>query len=276
MQFYLQSDRFNEKRSSWVYTVLRKHLNVVNTPSDADCFIVVGGDGSLLSAVRDPQRQNKPILALNGGTVGANLIDVTNDNIDGLIDLIKKNSFTIKSFPVLEINATSDKGENFKGYAFNDVWIDRLDAVSVRYDMNLSKKGWNFLTDGFLSGDGVLFSTALGSTGYSRMLSDTVLPHDSLDIVCAPMLSAINKNKVPAFIMSPDDTMQVRFHDIEFRSTRMALDGHYVKTANGVFSPETFNIKLCEDKTKWVKMLAFDDFEFHLKRLNFICGMRKN
>ena len=100
MKFYVMRDPFNETRNGWLYSLVDDVLDVVSDPELSDAFVVIGGDGSLLNAVKDKRRGYRPILPLNGGSVGANLLDVTPDNALSLLNDIKQGKFIVDRFPL--------------------------------------------------------------------------------------------------------------------------------------------------------------------------------
>ena len=46
------------------------HIIPDTVPDDVECGLVLGGDGTLIRAVRDLGRRNLPLLGINLGTVG--------------------------------------------------------------------------------------------------------------------------------------------------------------------------------------------------------------
>ncbi|CAH7361640.1 putative NAD(+) kinase [Vibrio chagasii] len=272
MRFYIQKDRYNENRNDWIYKAVKDGLQIVETPEESDAFLVIGGDGSLLSAVRDQTRLRKPILALNGGTVGANLIDVTKENITEIISEIQMGCVSIESYPVFNVQAKDAKGNAFKRTVFNDAWVDRLGATSVRYRSKMIFQGQEHeLSDFDFSGDGILFSSATGSTGYARMNYDIILPHGMNVVLCVPMASVINKRKVPATMIGVGDEFIVEFVDTEFRPTRLAVDGVYLKNDDGSdFCPVSISVMTNSEREEWIKMITLTRHEHHAKQFNFI------
>ncbi|MDK9790655.1 NAD(+)/NADH kinase [Vibrio sp. D431a] len=271
-KFYLPLDRFNSERCSWIYEAVKRHFTIVDSPEESDAFLAIGGDGTLLSTVRDPSRGNKPILALNGGTVGANLIDVTPENIDEVLEEIAKNQYDIELFPRFELTATDINGVEKSFYVFNDAWADRLDAACVRYRAKMTSfNHTQDLSDDDMSGDGILFSTATGSTGYARMHCDIICPHGSNIVLCVPMCTMINKRKTPATIIEEETEYSVEFIDTHFRKTRLAVDGVYIKDEEGnYFVPQHIAVKICKSIKQYVKLITSNKESFKNKQYNFI------
>lgn len=272
MKYFLPLDRYNSERCAWIYEAVKKHLTIVESPEKADCFLAIGGDGTLLATVRDESRGNKPILALNGGTVGANLIDVSHENIDEILTEITEKEFELELFPRFRLKARGTNGDTREYFVFNDAWVDRLDAPSVRYRAKMRSVDHNQeLSDDDMSGDGILFSTATGSTGYARNHYDVILPHGLNSILCVPMCTMINKRKIPATIIEKDTELDVDFIDTDFRQTRLAVDGVYIKHDDGsYFTVDRVSVQICHDEEMFVPLITLNKNVYKNKQYNFI------
>jgi NAD+ kinase len=257
--FYIIPDDHNENRNKELYSAVCEYLPMTDNPDEADCYVVIGGDGTLLNAVRDYARKEKslPILPLNGGTVGKNLIDVSPENFRIFALAIMSNQCTTVEFPMLSTISTEENGEKEVFYSFNDSWIDRKESQSVKYSIEIIDNNFPdhpiFLGDEQnISGDGILFATPAGSTGYSRMLGEMVLPLQGNTVLISPMSSMIDKRKVHSFAINEDQALKIRFYDIDFRPTRLAIDGKYllsnVKEIEVRLASKEHNVKLLTDR----------------------------
>lgn len=274
-KFFLMKDDFNQVRSSHIYDALALRLNLVDHPKDSDCFIAVGGDGTMLKAVTHPERCEKPILALNSGTVGKNLIDVDGEKLCQVInDLLDNKCFEI-SFPMIEVVAINVSGKSTTYHAFNDAWVDRASVRSIRYRMSVEDSELsNFdcgsidLCDDFISGDGVLVCTPVGSTGYARMLGEMVLPLHTKTFLVNPMASMVDKRKVHAFALDYKQTLHVRFEDLDFRPNSLAIDGCDYDQ-DGDFIKE-LHVRMANPDEKNVVLIHNNMSSFIRKQLDFI------
>lgn len=274
-KFFLMKDDFNKARSSHIYDALELRLNVVDNPQDSDCFIAVGGDGTLLKAVTNPDRGARPILALNSGTVGKNLIDVDGEKLDHLIsDLLNNKCFQIK-FPMIEVLAICANEKITTYHAFNDAWVDRASVRSVRYRMSVEDSELaNFdcgpidLCDDFISGDGVLVCTPVGSTGYARMLGEMVLPLHTKTFLVNPMASMVDKRKVHAFALDYKQTLHVSFEDLDFRPNSLAIDGCDYDHAGDLI--KGLRVRMANPDEKSVVIIHNNMSSFIRKQLDFI------
>ena len=172
------------------------------------------------------------------------------------------------------IEAEDANGTKVRERVFNDAWVDRLDARSVRYKaFYRSASHSQFLSNLPMSGDGVLFSTATGSTGYARVKSGIILPHGSNNCLFVPMDSSINKRKVPAMVLEHGCSLEVSFLDTNFRRCRLAVDGEYVCNSDGsIFEPVSVTVVARSRESDKVPIITVKESEFHKKQFDFIGG----
>ena len=129
---------------------------------EAELVVVIGGDGTLLRAARLTYGYEIPILGINRGYLGF-LCELETDDLAKYIDDILAGNFTVERRMMLEAAAYHNGECIDKKVAFNDMVITKgalARIISVHAQIN------DTMVDEFL-GDGVIVSTATGSTGYS-------------------------------------------------------------------------------------------------------------
>lgn len=271
---FLFKDPYNEGRSKELFSAVEKSFEITTKINEADAVIVIGGDGTLLKVARDPILNKLPILALNGGTVGKNLIDINPEELPEVASKINLGECKLLEFPVIEAKIKDTTGNTHTHYAFNDIFIDRYLAHSVKYiaQVNTIDEETVEITDSPISGDGILVSTPVGSTGYARVISDIILPlHDKSMLIC-PKASMVleNKKKLHGFAIAHDQSLDVKFLDIDFRPARIAVDGIYLQDAKGNFIfAESANFKMCNDENT-IKLISPSKNNFVRKQMDFI------
>jgi NAD+ kinase len=134
-------------------------LTVVDDPVAAgpEVAVVLGGDGTMLAALRDHMNSDAVVFAFNFGAVGF-LATVDRDALDDGIRRILESDYEILALPTLGIEPAV--GHRI---AVNDVAFVRRTGARVA---ELA-----YLVDGELLGtarcDGLVVSTPVGSTGYN-------------------------------------------------------------------------------------------------------------
>lgn len=275
--FYIYKTNHNYDRNSKLYDSVMRLVKVTDDKTNAEAVIVIGGDGSLLDVVRDKSLKGLPVLPINGGTVGKNLIDISIDEIDEFIlDFLLKGKCIILKFPKLSAKVIDEDGKSFSFSAFNDIWVDRQDSLSVRYDLAIEDSSFEneiqCISDSIISGDGVLFATPMGSTGYSSALSETVLPLHKDTMMINPMSSKVlnTKRKVHSFAASKEQIIHVTFKDIDFRKTRIAVEGVYVTNDNKYINVRDLKISLNSNNKDYLEIIARSKEDFIRKQMDFI------
>ncbi|MCR5492973.1 MAG: NAD(+)/NADH kinase, partial [Streptococcus sp.] len=124
----------------------------------------LGGDGTLIQASDDLNGLNLPFLGVNIGTLGY-LTDTDMANVYDTIDLLFKDQYLIDERMMLNGQIYRDDKLIFEETALNDVVLNRSGNLSImEYDV--------YVNDEYLTtymADGVILSTATGSTAYSHM-----------------------------------------------------------------------------------------------------------
>lgn len=149
---------------------------------EADLVIVVGGDGSMLSAARTLARFNTPVLGVNRGRLGF-LTDITPDEIAVQIPAVLDGQFERESRFLLGAEVRRNGESIGREEALNDVVVNSgTTAQMIEFEL--------YINDSFVyrqRADGLIVSTPTGSTAYSLSGGGPIM-HPTLDaIVLVPM-----------------------------------------------------------------------------------------
>jgi NAD+ kinase len=127
-----------------------------------DLVIVLGGDGTLLSAVRATAAVDAPLLGVNLGSLGF-LTDVPLSSMFSMLDQIAQGRAPVEQRSLMQCDLL--RGEEILGSykAFNDVVVNKTALARLNnYDL--------FVDKAFVSSyraDGMIVATPTGSTAYS-------------------------------------------------------------------------------------------------------------
>lgn len=147
-----------------------------------DLVIVVGGDGSMLSAARDLAKHGVPVLGVNRGRLGF-LTDISPNELDQKLAEVLDGHYTTEKRFLLDA-VVYRKGEPIgKESAFNDVVVSSGEvARMIQFE--------TYIDEQFVysqRSDGMIVSTPTGSTAYSLSGGGPIM-HPKLDaIVLVPM-----------------------------------------------------------------------------------------
>jgi NAD+ kinase len=131
-------------------------------PSSTDLLIVLGGDGTLLSAARISAERRVPILAVNLGGLGF-LTTVSQDEIYSILEEIFSGKHRLSERVMLEAEIIRDGAVIRRQIALNDAVLNKA-ALARIMDLELRVNGEYVTT---YKADGLILSTPTGSTAYS-------------------------------------------------------------------------------------------------------------
>lgn len=135
----------------------------------ADILVTLGGDGTLISAVRRSYKYKIPVLGVHAGKLGF-LADFDMDELNTFIPRLKSGDFRIDKRAMLQASINSN-GEEKNVVAFNDIVLTRS-SISKMIHLETYVDGRSFNT---YYGDGVIVSTPTGSTAYNLSCGGPVL-----------------------------------------------------------------------------------------------------
>jgi len=137
--------------------------------SNVDMIVTLGGDGTLISAVRRSFKFKTPVLGVHAGKLGF-LADFDMGELDAFIPKLKSGDFRIDKRAMLQ--ATIETKNNIQEVvAFNDVVLTRP-SISKMIHLETFVDNRSFNT---YYGDGVIISTPTGSTAYNLSCGGPVL-----------------------------------------------------------------------------------------------------
>ena len=153
-----------------------------------DVLMALGGDGTVLRAVRALQGADKPVLGVNLGSLGF-LTSVTESELDRALAVLKEDRFTTSLRSIAECRLVRGSQQLGNYRALNDAVIgwgtsSRVNTLSL--DVN-NEHVANYTCDG------LIISTPTGSTGHSLSAGGPILTPDSacfvVSLICPHTLS---------------------------------------------------------------------------------------
>jgi NAD+ kinase len=133
----------------------------INAITQTDLILVIGGDGTMLSAARALKGANTPILGINTGNLGF-LTAAPMADLEKVLEGIWSEDYRILSRPFMEASVKG-RDEDSPLIAVNDFVISRGE-LSRMIQLNVSVDG-DFLTT--YQCDGLIVCSPTGSTAYS-------------------------------------------------------------------------------------------------------------
>ncbi len=192
------------------------------TDINPELIIVIGGDGTMLSSVRKYVDSNTSFLSINTGNLGF-LSGLHVEDIDRLPELIKEDKFNKKEYPLLNVFAKTVTKKIIKSYCFNDTIIKNELPRVMEALIYINNQPFNYFT-----GDGLIISTAIGSTGYAIWANGSAIDH-SLDAMqltpLVPNDARMNRPLKNSIIMPLDTRIDIKILKSYKRAIVSSCDG---------------------------------------------------
>ena len=183
-----------------------------------DLAVVVGGDGTLLSAVRSLSNNNIPILGINLGRLGF-LVDISPQDMLQCFEQILAGNFVSEERFLLSAQVIRDDSVIAEEIAFNDVVVHIRDvARMIEFE--------TYINDQFVyqqRSDGLVVSTPTGSTAYA-LSSGGPLLHGTLNaMVLVPICPHTLTNR--PLVVNADSVVDVVIGDGRQSTAQVTFDG---------------------------------------------------
>lgn len=188
-----------------------------------DVVLSVGGDGTFLETMLKVNSFGIPIAGVNTGRMGF-LANISVDEIGHSIDLLAQGEFEIIERSLLEITSPPELVSRDFSMALNEITIQKGDPSMIIINV--------FVNGIYLNtywADGLIVSTATGSTAYNLSVGGPILSPEDESIIISP-ISPHNLTIRPIVISGESDlkmTVEGRAAEYlvtcDFRSKRVAF-----------------------------------------------------
>jgi NAD+ kinase len=178
-----------------------------------DLVVALGGDGTVLSALRAAAPQNAPVLGVACGSLGA-LTAVHADRLEAALERALAGDWTARRLPALAIHPADAPDE----WAVNDFVVVRHGAGQLVVDVSVDDELYVRL-----AGDGLIVASPLGSSAYSMAAGGPLLAQGTLAFVCTPV--AMHGGNAPPLVVPATSNVRVEVHP-SFAGFEVEIDGH--------------------------------------------------
>ena len=188
---------------------------------ECELAIVVGGDGTLLSAVRSLAEYDIPVMGINLGRLGF-LVDISPDEMLQDLEQILDGKYVSENRFLLTAEVMRDDKVINSADAFNDVVVHIRDvARMIEFETYINDQFVNFQRS-----DGLVVSTPTGSTAYA-LSSGGPLLHATLDaIVLVPICPHMLSNR--PLVVNGDSRVEIIIGPGQQTTSQVTFDGQAV------------------------------------------------
>lgn len=212
---------------------------------ESDVAVVLGGDGTLLSASDKASSFDVPLLGINLGHLGF-MADVEEKNIEASLDTFLDGGYKIDRRFMIDALIEKKDGSRLTISALNDIVVTRASYQRmVAFDIKVN--GDNLAT---YQGDGLVVATPTGSTAYSMSAGGPVVD-PSLEVCIITPVCPHTMSSKPVIVPGQ---AEIR---IDFKSTfddkaMLTADG---KEGIGLCEGDVIKIKGSERKLGLIRLL---------------------
>ena len=159
-----------------------------------DLVIVVGGDGSMLSAARVMATYGVPMIGINRGKLGF-LTDIVPDELEASIEAVLAGHFETSHRFMLSAHVLRNGEEVGRGSGLNDIVLHPgKSARMLSYDLSIDGTAVYFDR-----ADGLIIATPTGSTAYALSAGGPIM-HPGLDAIALVPMNPHNLSSRPLVV----------------------------------------------------------------------------
>ncbi len=197
----------------------------VSDPIEA--AIVLGGDGTMLHAARKTHGTDIPLLGVNLGRVGF-LAELEREDVANAAQRLADGDYTVEERGTLSVTVTHPDGSQDHGWALNEATLERANRLRT-LEVTLAVDGEPLSSFGC---DGMVVSTATGSTAHAFSAGGPVLWPDVDALLCVPL--AAHALFARPLVVGPSSSFSIQVVPTSESSGQVVLDGaHSIDVERG-------------------------------------------
>ena len=180
--------------------------NIPKAPSDLCCIVVLGGDGTFLSAIRWIQDTGIPVLGVNLGDFGF-LTEASADQLYPIMEDVINDACITEERILLSAQVLREDKELACQIVLNDVVVNKEALARIAHIRT-------YIDDDYLTtfkADGLIVSTPTGSTAYSLSAGGPIIYPSIETIILTPICPFTLTNR--CLILPDTATIKIRLDE---------------------------------------------------------------
>lgn len=217
-----------------------KSVEIEDFTREVDLIVVLGGDGTMISASRLTGTREIPVLGINYGSLGY-LTEFRIEEIFSALETILSGNYEIDRRLLLEVEHLRGGERLAAGRVLNEVVINKA-AIARIIEIEVE---WSDLFVNSFRADGLIVSTPTGSTAYNLSAGGPIVFPSMNAVVITPICPFTLTNRP---IVVPDEAeIKIKLKN-EIEDVVLTLDGqigHQMKASDTVVirkSSTNFNL----------------------------------
>ena len=245
----LSNDRTDQTIEELIPTPFRNN--------DVDFAIILGGDGTVLSACRQLGPLNIPILAINTGHMGF-LTETYLNNLSSALEALVSGNYSVEPRTMLKVQVFYQEQLCWEALSLNEMVLHKEPITGMcHFEVRV---GDHALVD--IAADGVIVSTPTGSTAYALAAGGPVITPG----VSVLQLIPICPHSLAARALVFADHEPLEISPANYEQLVMVVDGN----ASCYVSPEHFvRISKAEYSAQFVRLKSTEFFKILREKLGW-------
>jgi NAD+ kinase len=224
---------------------------------ELELAIVLGGDGTVLSAARQTAPVGVPILTINTGHLGF-LAEAYLQQLDQALDQVLAGAWTVEERTMLVVSVMRGEQRRWEVLCLNEMALHREPLTSMcHFEIAI---GRHAPVD--IAADGVILSTPTGSTAYSLSAGGPVITPDCPVLQLTPIAAHSLASRALVF----SDREPVTVFPATPERLMMVVDG---SAGCYIWPEDRVLIRRCEHPVRFVRLADHEFFQVLRNKLGW-------
>jgi NAD+ kinase len=224
---------------------------------EVDVLMALGGDGSMLKAVRSLNGRVLPVIGVNLGSLGF-LTSVAEEDLERAMDCLAGDDFTTSRRAMLDCCLLHAGGETVSGQCLNDVVLQSASSRVITLAVTVSdEEVTSYICDG------LVIATTTGSTGHSLSAGGPIM-HPATEAFIVSLLCPHTLSSRP-LVVSDQSHIEVCVAEVA-GNARLTLDG---QIEHNVVVDDRIQVKLSDREATFIHLPDYSYFRVLRQKLGW-------